>query len=340
MTLAETLVNAGVNFSFGFSLGYSDFKINKNSFSERDIDIIQAAIPNNNPVYEKLTEPLNKMTGHYTRLRWLFPYITSFAFSRVSSLVSDQTLMGNMAVALPAAYLGTFAGRLARKYKNRGLKQDIEILRKITNDPENAIKYIPKEQREQIESGFNELERLISEKQDIEELLHDENGPSGKIFHAIIEPKKVYTSILLDWSTEEHKRTYQRSKMQEMITGFFDKCPVPISGMCYGDMKKTKFRMYEIDGERLFVHLINMDGITTITRDEERTKEVRNIASIETEEQIPWNRDYRSLARRIIAENNHEAFMLLKSIPGTPDIFKRLAATDLYLSSAIKQEEN
>src|SRR3989344_6253712 len=199
MELSQLVAHATRAFFGGFVLGaiglYED--------NANEIEFLQAV---DQKELETRRENLEKAIERDKKGRKMYPFVLGVGTSALHGLMvdTDFNFLELSAVAVPSAYLGRVAGSALRYFSKRGYRKELEIARKISDDPENALSYIPRDRRESIVEGFGEIERkiLADGNLDIREL-EEKEGSLKKLKDTLIKDEKTYTLPLIRWAFKQ-----------------------------------------------------------------------------------------------------------------------------------------
>src|SRR3989344_3207667 len=189
MELSQIVKDAAGGFLVGFGLGISNF----GTRIKEEVEAFEIACPGEEEREQK--NRLQKNSKREKRLDLISPYCFGTIYSSISSLINDGwggNASDNMIVAVPSAYIGKFIGRAIRKAR---VKKDLETAKKIRDNPENAIEYIPISKKEVIENSLSEIERKILE----EDMISLDDESIKRINGALFSDNRAYSYALAKW---------------------------------------------------------------------------------------------------------------------------------------------
>ncbi|MCH7568641.1 MAG: hypothetical protein IIA87_04430 [Nanoarchaeota archaeon] len=337
MNLQEIIADAAVGFVTGFGLGV--FGVT-DRLRER-VKIYEAIKPYlKEKGREEIEESKLESMRSYERTKAkITPFLAGSFYSALSEIFFPQSgsILENAAVAIPAVYAGRIAGSATRKLMRRKIRQDLETLKQIREDPENTLDYIPEDKRRTIEESFDGIERLILSGEEYK-LMTNQNDPENPLtglFNAVINDSKIYSQQLVEWVEENLSSLSARASLQRGITEFSKTAPEGSVGII-GEPEELKLKIIDMGEGTLRIYTAEFLNLRILRRKLEgadvSTIEYRPL-KLKLEHSYVWDGNYRDLARRIADEKEGHTLMTMKSPDGTSDESKALVATDVFLTA-------
>lgn len=323
-----------MGFAAGLAWGYRGYFDEK----QMSLDIAVNGVPRDSVPGKLMTESiiskgkleeLNKMSK---RISYSMPLALGATCSLVDSLVTRNPIAEELAVAVPAAYAGHFIGSASRWVKTRGIRNEIKILKKLSENPECAPEYMTKEQREIFKGTIENLERMIleSEEPDAEELITE----SEKIRVSLLTPGKVYTPYLMRWGVEELKRvTGKAFQVRELRDFYGDSMPEgkDTRSAIVGIPDSLNLRVFNRKGRFLYVQKASWPQINMVEIDGKGTLVEGLPANLTEESREDWNPDYKAMVDRINVAKKSGSVMVMRTPEESPADFDSMVVTKTFI---------
>lgn len=337
MNLQDILIDAGIGFAGGFGIGLSKIttiRRERADFIESTLPLLSERERSEGDVNsEEILEQLDNMR-EYEKRRWvLLPFCYSWVYSLGAGIALPQHggALENMAISIPAAYVGKIAGSAVRNVLRGRIRKDLEILKKMGLDRENVLEYVPEDKRRDIQCLLADFERMILEGKDEDLGIESPHNPLSKLRQTITSDKRLYNRPLIEWSQNEVSRLTQRATLQRDLMQFYEQGNIGGVGII-GDPEKTKVRIVDIKEGRIIIYMAEFSEVRMRSYDERGLASIESlIPRLEIDEEEGWNRDYRSLAERILNCWGEYTIITMKSPEGTTDFAKAIVATEVFL---------
>jgi hypothetical protein len=329
MTLTDIVVDATAAFVGGFALGASG----KCDVALERLEEAEAYLGDELLRKEGIGKDEKERARKMSRdLSLCMPAFVSMIYSAGADILrlGQGGFMENIVVAAPAAYVGHFTGRGLRRFVRANKLHDLKVIGRIKNNPDNVLEVLPERQAKVIQGALDEVEGMVRGGEDIKKRLVLPGSPTYRMHRAIIDDAKPYTSDLIAWSLEQLREAVERAHIQREIMKVYEDRP-PASFSVLGSPDKPKIRVYEVDGERLNVYTAEATSLRKIKDDKTGISYTEgDVPVVERESSVKWEKDYRSLAEQIRQNQKDCTTMLINTVPGMPDLARRLFIIDTY----------
>lgn len=278
-------------------------------------------------------EAVKKFRQYERREKLLLPYIVGGIYSLIQGIMTDDAITEGMVAAIPSAYVGRAIGGTVRRLIRKNHKKDLQIARKIRDDPEHALSYIPKEKKEIIESSLSEIERKILNGEQLnEEELKAESGPLKRIYDSINVDNKSYSPVLMKWSIGKFDDICQTATVQREISSFY-KNQNPVSVAILGSPENTSLLIYEVDGTNLKIYSGIFDKFRSVEHENVGMAIECSSPRIELKEARNWTEDYKDLAKEIIISRPSHTTILINTLPDMPESVRAMMVTNAFATA-------
>ncbi len=331
MDLTDLIRNTTGGFLAGFVLGASGTC----DRHDEKIEMLEAVLTKEEREKRGLSdEKIGEVKKHGKKGKLILPYVAGGVYSIFSGLATESSVSESMIITIPSAYVGRFVGSFVRKLARRKNKKELQVVRQIRDDPENALSYIPDSQREVIESTFGEVEKKILDGADLtDEELRGTEGPIKKMYNTIIEQNRVYSPALLKWSLKKLEDVCRTAHVQREVRQFYEENQ-PLALAVLGAPEKTSIMIYEVDGKNLSTYHTRFDDIRMIEKEGVGIL-VGSAPHIELEDRKDWNGDYKRIAKQVIQSQPENTIMLIKTLPGMPDQVRGIIVTKTFATAFV-----
>lgn len=336
MDLTEIVQSTATGFLSGFLIGLSGFC----DKCDETIELIDASLTQEEMKEEGLTKKdLSQLRNIGKRRKWLTPFIAGTLSSAIFwGSYENASILQNMAIAIPFAYLGKIAGGSLRKVYRRDKQKDLQIARQIKNDPENTLMYIPKEQKRIIESAFGEVEKRILEDSGIYE--GNPMSDEGEFKNLYIDLKcqnKAYVTPLFKWAAKKFEKTCKTAYLQRKIKDFCEGFIPESSVLLLRKPEKPFIRVYEFVGDNVNIYSARFNGIKITERDGAANFVNVDPPEIKLDETRNWDGNYREMAEQITQSQPKHATMFMKTHPKTSKRSKEAKITSTFLQAFLQK---
>lgn len=333
MDLQDILLDAGAGFIGGFSLGLSGLT---GRFKEK-IEFREAmeSILEEETTEDRLTSYRKDYTKRDLQAIQEYPALISIVYSSFSSVIfpHNGTTLENLAASLPAAYLGSFTGRMVRKLiKKRDKKNGLELARQIKENPEGALYHLSAEDRK----SFGEVIKEIRET-DLE--IEAKESLSGynsldEFFLDLISRKKRYAPEILGWVLSQARTAIKANSLQRRLADFYEPDDGVSRAQVIGTPPKCDLKVCELSEGKLAVRSTRVTNFRLVDNQITRTTNA-TIEDLEMDLDYTrkWDGDYTQLADDLIRQSKNHSIVLVRRYSDIPNVLTKDMVSEAFIAA-------
>jgi hypothetical protein len=257
-------------------------------------------------------------------------FITNLAIPFLYSTLLHNSASGFLAETLTSVVsynLGNMAGRAARYLTRKSYRADLETARKIRDNPDRALDFIPEKQREKVQHELRTFEeKLMGEGLDLDSFRADQDKQKimlSPIHSVAVEGNKPYSGLVARYTLQHLKIIFESVENARKIRDF---CEADNYGVIMiGNPEKVtnwnRANILELNGQSYLRYDVDLQNVAMQSVKRGRVA-VLDVTHPEPKFSEPleskFEGDYLRIGKDIHSLNGREVCIFVRSPDGSP----------------------